>query len=98
VQAAQVRLLPFFSSLSEVQTTLSFLLILKPFRFGLELGEKFEKLPNLNNFAVEEVVRLVKKINTYSLQPSFSESELMGLALSHWGNHIDSKYDTKSAV
>jgi hypothetical protein len=53
MQAPRVLLLPFFSSLSEVQTTLSFLLVLKPLRFGLVQDEKFEKLSDLHNFAVE---------------------------------------------
>jgi hypothetical protein len=98
VQAPRVRLLPFFISFSEVQTTLSFLLVLKPLRFGLVQDEKFEKLTDLYNIAVEEVVRLVKKNYTFSLQLSFSEGELMGLALSHWANHIDPKDDKKNAL
>jgi hypothetical protein len=60
--------------------------------------EKFEKLSDLYNFAVEEVVRLVKKNYTFSLQPSFSEGGLMGLTLSNWTNHINPKDDIKSAL
>jgi hypothetical protein len=57
VQAAQVRLLPFFSSLSEVQTTLSFLLVLIPLRLWTSVGRKYKKLSDIYNFAVEEVVK-----------------------------------------
>jgi hypothetical protein len=62
------------------------------------LEEKFEELSDLYNFAVEEVVSLLKKINTFSLPPCFSESELIGLTLSYWANHIDPKEDTKSTL
>jgi hypothetical protein len=55
-------------------------------------------LSDLYNFAVEEVVSLLKKINTFSLPPCFSESELIGLTLSYWANHIDPKEDTKSTL
>jgi hypothetical protein len=39
---------------------------------------KFEKLIDLYIFAVEEVVRLVKKNYTFSLLPSFFEGKVTG--------------------
>jgi hypothetical protein len=54
-------------------------------------------MSDLYNFAVGEVVSLLKKIKIYSFWPSFFESELMGLTLSHWAKHIDPNKDTKSA-
>jgi hypothetical protein len=62
------------------------------------LEEKFEKLLDLYSFAVEEVVRLVKTIYTFSLQPSFSERELIGLVPSYGANYIDPKNNTKKAM
>jgi hypothetical protein len=53
-------------------------------------------LPDLHSFAVEEVVRFVKRNYTFSLLSSFSEREFIGLVSSYWANYIDPKEDTKS--
>jgi hypothetical protein len=71
---------------------------LKPVTVWTCAGRKIRKIVGPLQFCSGGSGNFVKKkINTFSILPCFSESELMRLALSHWDNHIDPKDDIKSA-